>query len=192
MAVRSIAMLVLASFVGFAFAPPAGAAETPPGQIRVGDLPGTDGNWQFAEVTVNAPAEVVQRWLADASRWQGRFPDVEWAQVTGTTRDGRNIVRFRSRIVGRPLTLRMRERPGLILYDGEGRDVVTHGKVYVEALGDRRTHVILQSSSEVHGAAGWFASKKMKRERTRRKFVSDLSSIIRMSNQWVAAQRRGG
>ncbi len=188
----SSAIVALAPLMlGIALAPEPAAAQRID-DIRVGDLPGTDGTWQFGEVTVNAPADVVQRWFADVSMWQRRFPDVTTARVLGTTADGRRIVHFSSTIIGRPLTLRLRDRPGLIVYDGEGKDVRTQGKIYIERLDDRRTHVLLQSSSQVHGAAGIFASKNMRRQRAQRKFRSDLAAIVRLSSQRAAALSRSG
>jgi hypothetical protein len=186
MRIRAFALLASLLIVApLAFAEPLGA-------IRVGDLPGTSGTWQFGEVTVAAPADQVQRWFSDAARWPARFPDDEWVQLVGTTPDGARIVRFRSRIIGRTLTLRLREQPGAIVYEGEGKDVTTRGKIFIERLGDQRTRVVLQSTSEVHGAAGIFASKKMRRERSQRKFRDDLAAVVRLSNAWAAAQRRGG
>jgi len=167
-------------------------AEQPLDVVTVGDLPGTNGAWQFGEVTVAAPADQVHRWFDEVGRWQGRFPDIEWVQALGATPDGRRIVRFRSSIIGRTMTIRMREQPGSIVYDGEGKDVTTRGKILIERRADRTTHVILQSTTEVHGAAGLFASKNLKRERAHRKFRSDLTSIARLSHTWAAAQRRGG
>jgi hypothetical protein len=164
----------------------------PLGTITVGDVPGSDGNWQYGSVTVAAPAKEVQRWFGDASRWAARFPDTEWSEVQGRTAAGREVVRFRSHIIGRTLTLWLREQPGLITYDGEGKDVTTQGKIYITALGPERTRVIMQSTSDVHGAAGLFASAKMRRERARKKFRADLGAVVRMSNAWAAAQRRKG
>jgi uncharacterized membrane protein len=173
--------------MGLALVAPAARA-APAGEIRVGDLPGTNGNWQFGEVTVNAPAAEVQRWFADVNRWPQRFPDVKSADVAGKAPDGREVVHFRSTIIGRPLTLRISDRPGLIAYDGEGKDVTTQGKIFVERLDDQHTHVMLQSSSQVHGAAGIFASAKMRRSRAQKKFRSDLSSIVRLSNEHAPSQ----
>ncbi|MCU1279148.1 MAG: hypothetical protein JWM53_2694 [bacterium] len=151
-------------------------------KVTIGDLPGTDGTWQTGEVVVAAPAAEVQAWLSDAPDWPARFPDVEWAHALGTTADGRRIVQFSSRAIGRPMTIRVREQPGLISYDGEGKDVTTRGKNYIERLGERRTRVVLQTTAEVHGAIGAFASDKMKRERARRKLTADLDALVKLAN----------
>lgn len=160
--------------------------------IRLGDIPGSDGNWQYGETIVEAPADLVQRWFSEADLWSRRFPDTEWAQPLGTDAQGRKVVKFRSRVIGRPLTLHLTESRGLIAYDGEGKGITTQGKIFVQPLGPRRTRVIMQSSSQVHGAAGIFASKKVRRDRAFKKFRADLSAVIGMSNAWAAANRRGG
>jgi hypothetical protein len=41
----------------------------------------------------------------------------------------------------------------------------------------------LQSTSEVHGLTGVFATKNLKRERAEQKIRSDLTSIIRLSRE---------
>ncbi len=151
-------------------------------RVAIGDLPGTNGAWQEGEVVVAAPAGTVQRWLSDTADWPAHFPDVQWSRQLGTTPDGRRVVRFRSRVIGRPLTIRIREQPGLIAYDGEGKDVTTRGKNYIEPLGDGRTRVVLQTTSEVHGALGAFVSDKTKRERARRKLAADLDALVKLAN----------
>lgn len=159
-------------------------------QVWVGDVPGTKGSWQQGIVTVRAPAEEVQRWLGDTRSWPARFSDVEWVHDGGTLPDGRHLIRFRSRLIGRPITLRMREQPGLFEYDGEGKDVTTRGKSYVERVGDGRTRVVMQTTSEVHGALGAFTSAKMKRDRARRKLSSDLAAIVGMANRLAPSEAR--
>lgn len=151
-------------------------------RVSIGDLPGSDGRWQQGEVVVPAPAARVQAWLSDAGGWPGRFPDVEWARELGTTPDGRRVVRFRSHAIGRPMTIRIRERPGLIAYDGAGKDVTTQGKNWVEPLGPDRTRVVLQTTADVHGALGAFVTAKMKRQRARKKLAADLNALVRLSN----------
>jgi carbon monoxide dehydrogenase subunit G len=162
-------------------APAASAEELD--RVAIGDLPGTQGHWQQGEVVVRAPAADVQRWLTDAGQWPARFPDVEWARQLGVTRDGGRVVQFRSRVIGRPMTVRIHEKPGLIVYDGEGKDVTTQGKNYVEPLGHDRTRVVMQTTAEVHGALGAFASAKMKRDRARRKLAADLGALVRLANR---------
>jgi hypothetical protein len=152
-------------------------------RVTIGDLPGSGGRWQVGEVVVAAPAAEVQAWLSDAPAWPARFPDVTWARALGTTADGRRIIRFQSRAIGRPLTVRIREQPGLISYDGEGKNVTTRGKSYIEPLGARRTRVVLQTTAEVHGALGAFVSADMKRARARRKLTADLDALVELSKK---------
>ncbi len=176
--------LVLASLLLLPLAAPAEELN----RVAIGDLPGTDGRWQEGAVVVRAPAGEVQRWLSDVRDWPARFPDVEWSRDVGTTADGRRIIRFRSRAIGRPMTIRIRERPGLIAYDGEGKDVTTQGKNWVEPLDGERTRVILQTTAEVHGALGTFVSARMKRDRARRKLAADLGAIVKLANGSAATR----
>jgi hypothetical protein len=168
------------------------ANSQPLDQISVGDLPGSDGRWQVGEVTVAAPAPQVQRWLVEAGQWPERFPDVAWAQVNGVTPDGRSVIHFHSRIVGRTMTIQLRDRPGLISYDGFGKDVTVQGRIYVSATGPATTHVIMQSSADVHGLAGAFASQNMRRTRAFKKLRSDLTALTRLARGYAAARRPGG
>jgi carbon monoxide dehydrogenase subunit G len=155
------------------------------GEVTVGDLPGTDGQWQRGEAVVAAPPAVVQRWLGDYAAWPSRFPDVEWAQERGMDQEGRAVVRFRSRIVGRTMTIRVHDQPGLITYDGEGKNVVTQGKIYVEPA-PGGTRVIMQTTADVHGLAGAFATANLKRSRAFKKLRADLSALVQLGNRYEA------
>jgi hypothetical protein len=164
---------------GLAAATVANAAVEKPGEIVVGDLPGTHGQWVYGEAVVAAPARVVQRWLDDIPAWSQRYPDVEWAQSLGTNKAGEHIVRFRSSIIGRTMTLRMLEEPGRITYEGEGKNVTTRSRIFIDAVDASHTRVILQSTAEVHGLAGIFATQSLKRQRAIEKIRSDLTVLIR-------------
>jgi hypothetical protein len=170
----------------------AGTLAAPLNTVVVGDLPGSGGNWQFGEVTVAAPVGEVQRWFADAAYWPARFPDDKWARDLGRTPDGRRVAQFYSRTIGRPLTVRLRERPGLIVYDGSGKGITTQGKIILQSAGPRQTRVIMQSTGEVHGLAGAFATTGVKRKRTLKKMRSDLEAVIRLSRQYAAARGHAG
>ena len=170
----------------------AGAAVERPGDIFVGDLPGTHGQWVYGEAIVAAPAPVVQRWLGDVGAWSQRYPDVEWAQSLGTNKAGEHIVRFRSSIVGRTMTLRMLEQPGRITYEGEGKNVTTRGRIFVDALDAWHTRVTLQTTAEVHGLAGVFATQKLKHQRAEQKIRSDLTSLVREGARSAAHRSRPG
>ena len=97
--------------------------------------------------------------------------------VLGTSADGRTIVRFRSRIIGRTMTIRIRQSHAGSEYDGEGKDVTTQGKIRLDPVDARQTRVTMQTTSEVHGLAGAFASEGMKRDRARKKLRSDLEAL---------------
>jgi carbon monoxide dehydrogenase subunit G len=169
---------VVGAIVG---APAAAAAQEQPGEIVTGNIPGTDGQWQYGEAVVAAPPAVVQHWLTDVAGWPRRFPDVESVELLGHSADGRRVARFQSSLVGRPITLHVSDRPGAIEYDGEGKNVTTHGRIFVQKIDAKRTRVIMQTTADVHGLAGWFATKGMKRERAERKIRSDLESLNRLA-----------
>jgi hypothetical protein len=158
----------------------AGTATAAP-LITTGDLPGTNGRWQQGEAIVNAPPLQVQTWLSDYGSWPDHFDDVIWTQVVGTTPDGRRVVRFRSRILERTMTIRVRDVPNQIDYEGEGPSVTTQGKIFIQDVGGGRTRVLMQTTANVHGALGAFVTEGMKRDRARKKLRSDLASLVRLS-----------
>jgi hypothetical protein len=160
--------------------------------ITVGDLPGTGGHWQAGRATVNAPAAEVQHWFSDYATWPQHFPDVQWAEGRGVTPDGRKIVRFRSKVLGRTLTIRLRETRGLITYDGEGKDVVTQGKIYISPAGPSASVVDMQTTGEVHGIAGALASEEYKRKKAIRKITVDLNAIVDLANARAGTNRPRG
>ncbi len=152
-------------------------------RVVVGDLPGSGGHWQAGEVTVAAPADEVQRWFTDVERWPARFPDDLSARELGRTPDGRRVAELRSRALGRTLTLRLREEPGLIVYDGAGKDVTTQGKIYITPVAPGVTRVIMQTTGELHGAAGAFAGEGTKRKRAIKKLSADLNALVALANR---------
>ncbi|HEX8953905.1 MAG TPA: SRPBCC family protein [Polyangia bacterium] len=160
--------------------------------ITVGDLPRTEGQWQVGEVTVAAPSAEVQHWFTDAARWPQRFPDDQWARVLGRAPDGRLVVEFRSKIIGRTVKLHLRDKPGLITYDGVGKGINTQGKIFIQALGPTRTKIVMQTTGELHGAIGMFASEGMKRKKALAKLRADLEAAVRLSRASAAAPRSGG
>ncbi|HEX6835478.1 MAG TPA: SRPBCC family protein [Polyangia bacterium] len=160
--------------------------------VSVGDLPGTDGRWQMGEVTIAVPAAEVQRWFTDAANWPRRFPDDQWVKLHGRAPDGRELVEFRSKALGRSLTLRMRSQPGLITYEGAGKGISTQGKIMIQALGPTRTRIIMQTTGELHGAIGVFATEGMKRKRAIAKLRSDLEAATRLARAYASAPRSGG
>jgi hypothetical protein len=155
------------------------------GAIRLGDVPNTHGTWQEGTAVIAAPLPEVQRWMTDFDAWPARFPDVQSASTL--YRDGDVTTgRFRSRIVGRDMTIHLRQGPGGMSYTGEGKNVTTQGKVYLRALDPNHTQVTMQSTAQVHGIAGAFASQGLKRKRALRKIDSDLVALQSLASRTSA------
>jgi hypothetical protein len=164
-------------------AAPAGASGG--GGIRLGDVPNTHGTWQEGSAVIAAPLPEVRRWLTDFDTWPGRFPDVQSASTL--RRDGDVTTgRFRSRIIGRDMTIHLRQGSGGMTYTGEGKNVTTQGKVFLRALDPGHTQVIMQSTAQVHGLAGAFASPGTKRKRALRKIDSDLTALQSLASRTSA------
>jgi len=138
------------------------AEDTP--EMTLHDLPHTDGNWQEGEAVIPAPANQIRAWLVDYARWPERFSDVQSAEVLGQTSDGAAIVRFRSRIADRTITIHEWQTDWGLRYEGQGGDVSTRGRIFLVDQGDGSTRVIMQSTSEVHGFLRLFATKGVKRK----------------------------
>jgi len=183
----------IVSFVLIVLAALAGAAHGQTlNRVVVGDLQGSNGRWQVGEVTVAAPADQVQRWFTEVERWPARFPDDVSSRNLGRAPDGRRVAELRSRALGRTLTLRLHEQRGLITYDGAGKDVTTQGKIYITPVGPGVTRVIMQTTGELHGAAGVFAGEGTKRKRAYKKLSADLNALVRLANQRASMPRSGG
>jgi carbon monoxide dehydrogenase subunit G len=146
------------------------------GPVQLGDVPGTNGQWQQGSSVIAAPLDEVRGWLTDFNAWPKLFPDVQSASVL--QHDGNAYtVRFRSNIVGRDMTLRLAVAPRVVVYTGSGKNVTSQGKVTLKPIDRNHTEVLMQSSAEVHGFAGAFASKGMKRKRAFKKISSDLTTL---------------
>jgi hypothetical protein len=168
---RSIAVLAVATLLG-------GVAVA--GDIRTGDVAGSDGNWQEARAVIDAPLAEVRDWLVDYDHWPQHFGDVQWEQ---TLSKGGNtaVIRFRSRIVGRMMTMGVRWSRDAIDYRGRGKNVDAQGKIRLRAVDDAHTEVVIQSSADVHGLAGAFATKGLKRQRAFKKMSADLVSLEKLA-----------
>jgi hypothetical protein len=153
-------------------------ASQPPSPIELQDLPGTNREWQQASTVVNAPAPVVKHWLTAYEQWRQLFPDIEWVQRLGVDEIGRDVVRFRSRYAGRTITMHQAVTPRLLIYEGWGPNVHTQGRVYVIDMGRDRTRVIMQTTAEVHGLAGVFATKGLKRNRAFQALRGHLTALL--------------
>lgn len=174
---RAILPPVLLGLFGLLAVRPAHASDPPP-TIDLRPVPGSHGHWEEGSVVVPASARMVRDWLTDFRAWPLRFPDIESVTLLGRTEDGRIQVRFRSSIVGRPITVRVRVTPNGLVYNGEGKNVTTQGRVYLIPLGPERTRVTMQATSDVSGFLSIFATERLKRERTREKLRSDLNALV--------------
>ena len=167
----------LACLLGvLAIAGPSLALQSAPIQMR--DIPGTDQEWQEGQAVINAPASTVLRWLTAYEDWRAIFPDIEWAQRLGVDRQRRDVVKFRSKYAGRTIELHQAVTPSLLVYEGWGPNVHTQGRVYVIDLGGNRTRVVMQTSAEVHGLAGVFATKGLKRNRAFQAIRGHLAALL--------------
>jgi hypothetical protein len=146
--------------------------------IELTDIPGTDREWQQASAVVNAPAKLVSHWLTAYEQWRQLYPDIEWVQRLGVDAEGRDVVRFRSRYAGRTITMHQSVTPKLLVYEGWGPNVHTQGRVYVIDMGRERTRVIMQTTAEVHGLAGVFATKGLKRNRAFQALRGHLAALL--------------
>ncbi len=147
-------------------------------RIELRDLPGTHEEWQEGSAVIPAPRAVVLRWLTAYEEWRRIFPDVETVQRLGRDQEGRDVVRFRSRYAGRTITMHQAVTPTMLVYDGWGANVHTQGRVHLIALGPDRTRVIMQTSAEVHGLSGVFATHHLKRSRAFQAIRGHLSALL--------------
>lgn len=153
-----------------------------PRQIDLHDLAGTDGQWQEGIALVPAPPAKVQYWLTDYDRWVGRFPDIEWSKLLGDDDRGRHIVRFRSKLAGRTFTVHERVEPGLLVFDGWAPNVHTQGRIWILDAGGGNTRVIMQSTAEVHGFIGLFATKGYRRKSAFAATRSHLGALLDLAS----------
>ncbi len=150
------------------------------GKIEVGDVAGSDGNWQQGRAVVDAPLDQVRGWFTDFANWPANFPDVTSAKVLASGPDTARL-RFRSRIIGRELTIDVHWTAREITYHGTGKNVAVQGKIEMRPIDAKRTEVVLQTTADVHGLAGAFASKGYKRQHAFKKLRSDLAAIEHLS-----------
>jgi hypothetical protein len=148
--------------------------------IDLRDLPGTDGQWQEGAAVVSAPPSLVQEWLTDYGRWVGRFPDIAAAQQLGDDARGRRVVRFRSRLAGRTFVVHEAVTPGLLVFEGWAPNVHAQGRIWILDAGGGNTRVIMQSTAEVHGFIGLFATRGYKRKSAFAAISSHLNALIKL------------
>jgi polyketide cyclase/dehydrase/lipid transport protein len=150
------------------------------GEIRTTDVAGSDGNWQEARSVIDAPLAEVHGWLVDFDHWPQHFGDIQWAQ-TLSKRGDTAVIRFRSRIIGRVMTMGVGWNRDAIDYRGRGKNVYAQGKIRLRPLDGGHTEVVIQSSADVHGLAGAFATKGLKRQRAFKKMSADLASLEKLA-----------
>jgi hypothetical protein len=168
------------SFVALALVLSLAGAARAGGDIRTGDVPGSDGNWQEARTVIDAPLADVRRWLIDYDHWPQHFSDIQWAKVVWRRGDSA-VIRFRSRIIGRDMTMGVRWSSDAIDYRGRGKNVYAQGKIRLRAVDAAHTEVLMQSTAAVHGLARAFATKGLKRQRALKKMRADLASLDRLA-----------
>lgn len=156
-------------------AAPAAALSSP---IQLRDVAGSRGNWQEGVALVPAPPAQVQAWLIDYAHWRGRFPDIEWSQPLGDDERGRHIVRFHSRLAGRTFVVHEAVTPGLLVFDGWAPNVHTQGRIFILDAGGGHTRVVMQSSAEVHGFIGLFATRGYRRKSSFAAIASHLGALL--------------
>ena len=148
--------------------------------IETRDVAGSNGNWQEGSATIAAPLAEVRGWLTDFEHWPQRFPDVTAAKVLARSGDSATL-RFRSKTIGRELTIKLRWTEREINYVGAGKNVNVQGKIALTPKGDGATQVIMQSTADVHGLSGAFATQGLKRDRAFKKLRADLGALERMA-----------
>jgi hypothetical protein len=149
--------------------------------IDLHDLPGSDGKWTEGVAIVNAPPARVHDWLTDYAHWKGRFPDMEWVEPLGTDAGGRRVVRFHSYAADRTFTLHQTVGRDLIVFDGWAPNVHMQGRIWILDAGGGRTRVVMQSSNEVHGLAGLFATRGYRRRAAFAATASQLRALLKLA-----------
>jgi hypothetical protein len=152
-----------------------------PTSIALHDLPGSGGEWQEGVALVAAPPALVQGWLTDYGRWVGRFPDIDAAQYLGADARGRHVVRFHSRLAHRTFVVREAVRPGLLVFEGWAPNVHIQGRIWIRDVGDGSSRVFMQSTAEVHGFIGLFATRGYRRKSAFAATASHLNALIRLA-----------
>lgn len=170
-------LAVVAALVAAALAAAASAGAPAPA-IALHDLPGTDGVWQEGEALVPAPWQTVQGWLTDYAHWVGRFPDIASAEQLPDDAQGRHVIRFASRLAGRTFVVHEAVRPHLLVFDGWAPHVHTQGRIWILDAGDGRSRVLMQSTAEVHGFIGLFATRGYKRKSAFAATRSHLGALL--------------
>jgi len=147
------------------------------GAIDLHEL-GSDGRWTEGVAIVAAPPARVLGWLTDYAHWQGRFPDMAWAQYLGDDERGRHIVRFHSYLANRTFTIHESVARDLLVFDGWAPNVHTQGRIWILDAGGGKTRVIMQQTNEVHGFIGLFATRNYRRRAAFAATASHLGALL--------------
>jgi hypothetical protein len=142
------------------------------------ELDGSNGRWTEGVALVPAPRARVHEWLTDYARWVGRFPDMASAEFLGDDERGRHIVRFHSYLANRTFTIHESVAPNLLVFDGWAPNVHTQGRIWILDNGDGRTRVVMQSTNEVHGFIGLFATRGYRRRAAFAATASHLRALL--------------
>ena len=147
-----------------------------PDRVVIRDL--ASPHWSEGSVLVHAPLAKVREWMTDYARWPERFPDIVSVEKVGTE-NGRTVVRSKSRILGREMTLRFVDSgPLMQTYEGNGPSVTVQGKTFFEVVSPAETRVTMQTAAEVHGALAVVATEGIQRSRAHRKLRADLEALL--------------
>jgi hypothetical protein len=150
----------------------------PGNAIDLHELSGSGALWTEGIAVVPAPPARVHEWLTDYAHWVGRFPDMASAQYLGDDDRGRHIVRFHSYLANRTFTIHESVAPTLLAFDGWAPNVHTQGRIWILDNGDGRTRVIMQSTNEVHGFIGLFATRNYRRRAAFAATSSHLRALL--------------
>jgi hypothetical protein len=151
--------------------------------IEFEEVAGSAGQWHQGTAIIPAKVEQVRAWLTDYDHWPQLFSDVSTAWVEGHTADGAAIVHFHSRLNNRTIVIRERQTPFGLEYEGGSTHVRVQGRIFLTDMGDGRTQVTMQSSSDIHGYLRPFVTETMKRMRTQAMIRSDMNSLYELSHK---------
>jgi hypothetical protein len=178
---RTFAMRLCAVAAVLLVGPAAAADDAPDLAIALHDLDGSGGQWQEGVAVVPAPWPDVEGWLTDYANWSRRFPDIEWAQQLADDNRGRHVIRFRSRLAGRSFLIHEAVTPHLLVFEGDAPNVHTQGRIWILDAGDGRSRVLMQSTAEVHGFIGLFATHGYKRRSAFAAARSHLGALLALA-----------
>jgi hypothetical protein len=75
----------------------------------------------------------------------------------------------------------MAVKPGLLVFDGWAPNVHTQGRIWILDAGGGRSRVIMQSTNEVHGFIGLFATRSYRRRAAFAATQSHLGALLHLA-----------